>query len=111
MAQRIAWASAASRATSAPGNRTNGQVVIELTTYRDWNTNSSCGCGAPAFTVPNHLTVFFCLPFERLSVNDAAATIIHEALHSAGLTEKPNYPNAEMNSSEIQRMVETACGL
>ncbi|HEX2164705.1 MAG TPA: hypothetical protein VHM02_12210 [Thermoanaerobaculia bacterium] len=92
-------------------NRTNGQVVIELTTYRDWSNHDACGKGAPAFTTPNRLTVFLCPPFERLSVYDAAATLIHEALHSAGLTEKPNYPDAEMTTTEIQRMVDTACGL
>ena len=36
-------------------------------------------------------------------------TLIHEALHHAGLTEKPKDPEA-MSAREIDNMVEDACG-
>jgi hypothetical protein len=90
-------------------NRTDGAWVLANTTYRNWSQNSNCS-GNNAFTVPNWLTVYLCSGFEALGVNDAAATLIHEGLHSAGMLESPKYPN-EMTSSQIQALVEQACHL
>lgn len=91
-------------------HRKNGLAVLDLTTYRDWSDNSNC-TGVPAFTIPNWLTVFLCRDFEDLPEHTAAAVLIHEALHSAGLLEKPQFEQATMTSSQIQDLVEAACNL
>ena len=51
-----------------------------------------------------------CKGFSRLSDNRAAVILIHEALHYAGLIEAPHYPDATMDSGDINRMVQEACG-
>lgn len=53
------------------------------------------------------------LPVRRLRTLDtshAAATLIHEALHYAGLTERPSDPRG-LSTNEINRVVRTQCGL
>lgn len=90
-------------------NRPDGAWVLDNTTYKNWSQNSNCS-GNNAFTLPNWMTVYLCQGFETLSVSTAAATLIHEALHSAGKLEAPNYPD-EMTSPEIQAMVERECHL
>jgi hypothetical protein len=44
-----------------------------------------------------------------LSLDRAAMTVIHEALHHGGLREAPADPDA-MNAREINTMVLHACG-
>jgi hypothetical protein len=55
-------------------------------------------------------TTFLCRDFARMSDERAAMYVIHEALHHAGLGERPLDPTA-MTSREINAMVVEACGL
>jgi len=68
-------------------------------------------CGrAVAYTNVGAAPTFLCREFARLSTERAAMYVIHEALHHAGLTEKPHDQSA-MTSREINTMVTTACQL
>ncbi len=66
-------------------------------------------CGqAVAYTNVGAAPTFLCRDFARQSDERAAMYIVHEALHHAGLTEKPHDQGA-MTSREINSMVTTAC--
>ena len=66
-------------------------------------------CGrAMAYTNVGAAPTFLCRDFARLSDERAAMYVIHEALHHAGLTEKPHDPGA-MTSRAINSMVTDAC--
>ena len=68
-------------------------------------------CGrAVAYTNVGAAPTFLCRDFARLSDDRAAMYIIHEALHHAGLTEKPHDQGA-MTSRAINTMVTNACQL
>lgn len=69
-----------------------------------------CDRRVSAFTVPGGLTTRLCPSFARLPTPRAAAVLIHEALHTAGLPESPGVPGA-MRSSEIEDLVARRCGL
>lgn len=64
---------------------------------------------AAAFTWVGGAHTRLCRRFSSLPDERAAMTLIHEALHHAGLTEKPKDPEA-MSAREIDNMVEDACG-
>jgi len=64
---------------------------------------------AAAFTWVGGAHTRLCRRFSSLSKERAAMTLIHEALHHAGLTEKPADPKA-MTAREIDNMVGDACG-
>jgi hypothetical protein len=64
---------------------------------------------AAAFTWVGGAHTRLCRRFSSLSTERAAMTLIHEALHHAGLTEKPADPEA-MTAREIDNMVGDACG-
>jgi len=64
---------------------------------------------AAAFTWVGGAHTRLCRRFSSLSEERAAMTLIHEALHHAGLTEKPADPEA-MTAREIDGMVGAACG-
>jgi hypothetical protein len=67
--------------------------------------------GTVAYTlVGGGPTTWLCREFSRLTDKKAAMIIIHEALHHAGLTERPKDPKA-MTSAGINRMVSKRCGL
>jgi hypothetical protein len=66
--------------------------------------------GAMAFTNVGAAPTFVCRDFSRMSDERAAMYVVHEALHHAGLTEKPHDPGA-MTSRAINRMVTDACKL
>lgn len=68
------------------------------------------GLGAAAFTLVNSPRTIVCPSFERLTVEEAAVIVIHEALHFSGQTEWPRDPDAP-NGGQINRMVRVACGL
>ena len=69
-----------------------------------------CGGRNLAFTVVGSPMTFICSDFERLSDQDAAKIIIHEALHTAGLKERPQYRgHGVMTSREITAMVAKNC--
>ena len=91
----------------------NGANVLSATTYRDGGGSSKCTSrpGAAAVTDVGAYTVFLCgSNFTRLSANGAATIVIHEALHSAGMSENPPDPNAK-TSAEISAMVQANCSL
>ena len=65
---------------------------------------------AAALTGVGRPVTFLCRSFGKLAVERAAATLIHEALHHAGLPERPADPRA-MESREINALVARHCGL
>jgi hypothetical protein len=69
-----------------------------------------CAPGIAAYTVVGSNRVVVCTHFQRLDRRVQSAVLIHEALHTAGLSEAPLDPEA-MTAAEIQFMVEEACGL
>ena len=66
--------------------------------------------GSVAYTFVGGGPTWLCRKFSRLSDKQAAMIIIHEALHHAGLTERPRDPNG-MTSAGINKMVSKSCGL
>jgi hypothetical protein len=62
-----------------------------------------------AYTKVGGAPTWICRHFSTVSDEAAAVTVIHEALHHAGLGESPVDREA-MSSIEITRMVEDACG-
>lgn len=63
-----------------------------------------------AYTKVGAAPTWVCRHFARVSEETAAVALIHEALHHAGLTERPADRMA-MSSVEITEMVKKACGL
>jgi hypothetical protein len=74
-----------------------------------WREQSLCR-GALAATVVGRRPVLVCRDFAHLSDSHAAMLLIHEALHAAGLTERPSDRHA-MSGAAINRMVVEACRL
>jgi hypothetical protein len=62
----------------------------------------------PAFTAVGSPATWVCPLFERLPNDAAAVTLLHEALHYAGLRESPTYPNS-LKPAEINLMVRRGC--
>jgi hypothetical protein len=69
---------------------------------------SSKGAENLAYTTVGGAPTWICRHFARVSTETAAVAVIHEALHHAGLTEKP-HDRMAMSSIEITRMVKKAC--
>jgi hypothetical protein len=63
---------------------------------------------ATAFTRVGISTTWICPAFEQLVSVDGALTLIHEALHFAGLPESPGTPGAP-TAAQIHHMVRTSC--
>ena len=85
---------------------------------------------AAAFTTVGNTQTWLCHNFSSLSENEATVILIHEALHHAGLNEKPRDANGgrerpagllevlarrvegePLTSPEINRLVENSCRL
>jgi hypothetical protein len=75
---------------------------------RDPATNSR-GADILAYTKVGGSPTWICRNFARISTETAAITIIHEALHHAGLNEKP-HDRMAMSSVEITELVKQRCG-
>jgi len=75
---------------------------------RDPTTNS-WGAKNLAYTKVGGTPTWICRHFPRVSTETAAIAIIHEALHHAGLGERP-HDRMAMSSIEITEMVATECG-
>ncbi len=91
----------------------NGARVIDATTYRDGTGSSKCTShpGAAAVTEVGSYTVLLCSNnFTNRSSQGAATIVIHEALHSAGMSENPPDPNAK-TTGQINDMVQANCSL
>jgi hypothetical protein len=65
---------------------------------------------AEAFTVVGGRVTALCRSYAGLTDLEAAAVILHEALHHAGMNEYPLDEEAP-TSSEITHLVRTRCGL
>lgn len=72
------------------------------------SATSSKGAENLAYTNVGGAPTWICRHFARVSTETAAVAVIHEALHHAGLTEKP-HDRMAMSSIEITRMVKRAC--
>jgi hypothetical protein len=68
-----------------------------------------CQSGNAALEVVGTPDVRLCQLFARLDTEVAALILIHEALHSAGLSEKPLDPNG-LSAGEISLIVKGRCG-
>jgi len=88
----------------------DGVQVIDSTTYRAHDNHQRCQEGAAMFTSVGSLIVYVCQAFESQSSDLRAALVIHEAMHSAGQKESPQYPGYP-TSSQLTTMVRQACGL
>ena len=69
-----------------------------------------CVRGAVAITGVNGRRTRLCDSFKTHGRRDQAAIVIHEALHVAGLSEKPIDPKG-MTPHEITQTIKTVCGL
>ena len=69
-----------------------------------------CVGGVTAFTQVGSRVTRLCPAFGDMDRRNAALTLIHEALHSAGMPESPSTDGA-MTPGEINDLVGTACGL
>jgi len=70
---------------------------------------NSWGAKNLAYTKVGGTPTWICRHFSRVSTETAAIAVIHEALHHAGLKERP-HDRMAMSSIEITEMVTTACG-
>ena len=64
---------------------------------------------APVFTWMGASQTYVCRRFSSLPLDDAAESLIHEALHHVGLTEWPA-DRKGMHQYEITAMIRLACG-
>lgn len=93
------------------GLEADGLEMLATTIYmptHPFDEQTLCKSAA-AFTWVGGVHTRLCRRFSSLSEERAAMTLIHEALHHAGLSEKPADPEA-MTAREIDAMVEDACG-
>jgi hypothetical protein len=70
----------------------------------------ACPDGVFAATQVGSRVTMLCTGFGRVSREMAAVVVLHEALHFAGLRERPGDPGA-MSSNEINNLVRKSCGL
>jgi len=70
----------------------------------------ACPDGVFAATQVGSRVTMLCGSFGRISRDLAAVVVLHEALHFAGLRERPRDPRA-LSSNEINRSIRKRCGL
>jgi hypothetical protein len=70
---------------------------------------NSRGAENLAYTTVGGAPTFICRHFARVSTETAAMALIHEALHHAGLAERP-HDRLAMSSTEITEIVRESCG-
>ena len=96
------------------GLGTDGLLALSTTVYVSTASSDSAGVcsalNAVALTRVGQGTTILCPTFADLSTVRAAVTLLHEALHYAGLPERPADP-AALSSLEITRLVRNRCGL
>jgi len=91
----------------------DGPAILGSTIYHALdqpNRYAACRNGAVAFVVPQLHETFVCTAFAWMSNDLAAAVLIHEALHMAGLDESPRDPKG-LTSPQITTLVRERCGL
>ncbi len=69
-----------------------------------------CSRGVAAFTAVGSRVTYLCQDFRRLAAPRATMTLVHEALHLAGLEEAPTHADA-LSSTEINDLVTSSCEL
>ena len=70
-----------------------------------------CDSGIPAWmSPPGSTTDYVCSPFKNLGASMAGVILIHEELHSLGLSESPQDPNARYTAAQITQAVIDHCG-
>ena len=69
-----------------------------------------CARGVAAYTAVGRSRIVVCEHFRTLHRRTKSAILIHEALHTAGMSEAPVDP-AGKTTEEITEMVEEACSL
>jgi hypothetical protein len=87
---------------------TDAETELATTLYYAAPPQSPCTDTTAAFTVVRSPATWLCPTFERLMTDEAAVILIHEALHHAGLGERPPTPDA-MTSEQINAMVTASC--
>ncbi len=87
-----------------------GEEKLAATLYRGGGDVGACLRPVPAFTCVGCRQTVVCPSFSRLSCAGGAAILIHEALHFAGLPERPVQPGA-MSAAEITAIVRRSCSL
>ncbi|MFH1177727.1 MAG: hypothetical protein V1750_10000 [Acidobacteriota bacterium] len=70
---------------------------------------SLCNAGAAAFTSLGGSRTRLCQAFGDLEAPTAAGLLIHEALHQAGLPERPACPTGP-TAREVNLLVANNCG-
>ena len=91
----------------------DGERMLATTLYipaHPLNENSVCRDRAAIFTKVGAAQTWVCRRFSALSKDRATVSLLHEALHHAGLTEYPLDPDG-LRAREIDAMVARACGL
>ena len=91
----------------------NGAEALERTFYEPAKVLSDlalCERGTVAITGLQGRRTRLCGNFKIHSLRDQVGILIHEALHVAGLSEKPVDPNG-MTPHQINQWVKKACGL
>jgi hypothetical protein len=90
---------------------TSGEERLSRTVYERadlWGIDVCVRRHATALTRVGISTTWVCPAFDQLVSVDGALTLIHEALHFAGLPEYPGTPGAP-TAAQIQQMVRTRC--
>ena len=88
----------------------DGNEELNQSAYHWAARGGDCRRDASAYTWVGTSRTCLCPNFGHLSSRGAAVTLIHEALHHAGLTEQPSDPLA-MTSGQINQLVATSCML
>jgi hypothetical protein len=88
----------------------DGEDVLARSQYSDAGNSGYCEEAVAAFTNVGSMQIKLCRSFGELQASNAAALLLHEALHSSGLRESPVYPNA-MTTREINVAVSQGCKL
>jgi hypothetical protein len=90
---------------------TDGIAMLSTTLYykADLNMEKRVCDRAFGYTLVGGGPTWLCRQFSRLSDRRAAAVLLHEALHHAGLDEWPHDPDG-LTPAAIDEMVEGACG-
>ena len=89
----------------------DGKEMLKATLYipvSSYNRKDGICRRAAAYTKVGARSTFVCPEFSRLSNERAAMFVVHEALHHAGLTEKPQ-DRRGMTSLAINSMVGRSC--
>jgi hypothetical protein len=90
----------------------DGLEMLNRSVYAPaFDREGGCERGSPAYTFIGSRVTRLCPVFADLPRSKAAVALLHEALHHAGLGERPAVPTARHTAKEINWMVARKCGL